>query len=129
MFVTMVAGVFDAVSGEIVFANAGHQPPLYRNRAGDYRELEESSPPLGIVSGTTYTAQRLQLDGGRLYLFTDGVTEGWAEEGRMLELDGLKALLDRRAGLPAVEQLAAVAAVLVRPGLRLRDDLTLLAVG
>ena len=129
MFVTMAAGVFDPSSGEIVFANAGHQPPLYRNRAGVYCELEESSPPLGIVSGMDYVDQRLQLDGGRLYLFTDGVTEGWEEDGSMLELSGLKTLLDKHSVLPPADQLACVAEALVRPGVRLRDDLTLLVIG
>ena len=129
MFVTMAAGVFDPASGEIVFANAGHQPPLYRSRLGAYCELEESSPPLGIVSGMDYADQRLQLGGGRLYLFTDGVTEGWEEDGSILELAGLKTLLDKHSCLPPADQLACVAEALVRPGVRLRDDLTLLVIG
>ena len=129
MFVTMVAGIFDPVSDEVIFANAGHQPPLLRRRTGDYLELEESSPPLGVLSGIEYSTQHLRLDGGRLYLFTDGVTEGWTDEGRMLELGGLKALLDRQASQSVVDQLVAVASTLCRPGLRLRDDLTLLVIG
>jgi len=129
MFVTMAAGVFDPANGEVVFANAGHQPPLYRNCAGLYREIEESSPPLGIVSGMDFAEQRLRLDGGRLYLFTDGVTEGWAEDGTMLELAGLKSLLDKHAALPPADQLTRVAEALVRPGVRLHDDLTLLVIG
>ena len=104
MFVTMAAGVFDPASGEVVFANAGHQPPLYRTLAGVYSELEESSPPLGIVPGMAYAEQRLRLDGGRLYIFTDGVTEGWAAEGGMLELFGLKALLDKHSLLPPADR-------------------------
>ena len=76
-----------------------------------------------------YADQRLQLGGGRLYLFTDGVTEGWEEDGSMLELAGLKTLLDKHASLPPADQLACVAEALVRPGVRLRDDLTLLVIG
>ncbi|MFZ4537769.1 PP2C family protein-serine/threonine phosphatase [Propionivibrio sp.] len=129
MFVTMAAGIFDPVSGEVVFANAGHQPPLYRTPEGVYCELEESSPPLGIVPGMEYTEQSLILDGGRLYIFTDGVTEGRAEDGKMLELGGLQALLDKHAALPPIAQLTHVAEALVRPGIRLHDDLTLLVIG
>jgi sigma-B regulation protein RsbU (phosphoserine phosphatase) len=81
------------------------------------------------LPGLDYARQRVQLDGGRLYLFTDGVTEGWAENGEMLELEGLKTLLDMHAGLAPVDQLARVAEALVRPGARLRDDLTLLVIG
>ncbi|MBK8745371.1 GAF domain-containing SpoIIE family protein phosphatase [Propionivibrio sp.] len=129
MFVTMAAGVYNPANGEILFANAGHQPPLYRSRSGTYRELEESSPPLGILPGMTYTDQRLKLDGGRLYLFTDGVTEGWSADGRMLEVFGLKALLDKYSLRPPAEQLERVVETLVHPGVRLRDDLTLLVIG
>jgi len=129
MFVTMAAGLFDPARGEIVFANAGHQPPLYREASGAYRELEEASPPLGIASGMSYAGQRLSLAGGRLYVFTDGVTEGWTEDGGMLGTEGLQALLDALAGLTPPDQLARVADALTRPGARLRDDLTLLAIG
>ena len=129
MFVTMAAGVFDPASGEVIFANAGHQPPLYRSPDGAYGELPESSPPLGIVSGMGYADQRLRLDGGRLYLFTDGVTEGWDADGRMLELAGLQGLLDKYAAQSPAAQLVAVANALARPGVRLRDDLTLLVIG
>jgi sigma-B regulation protein RsbU (phosphoserine phosphatase) len=129
MFVTMAAGVFDPVSGEVVFANAGHQPPLFRSAGGGYLEIEESSPPLGIMSGIEYSEQRLQLAGGRLYVFTDGVTEGRAESGAMLGLSGLQVLLDKHAILPPADQLERVAGALIRPGMRLHDDLTLLVIG
>jgi sigma-B regulation protein RsbU (phosphoserine phosphatase) len=129
MFVTMAAGLYDPARGEIIFANAGHQPPLYRDASDAYRELEEASPPLGIASGMDYAGQRLALAGGRLYVFTDGVTEGWTEDGGMLGVVGLEALLDKLAALPPAVQLARVADALTRPGARLRDDLTLLAIG
>jgi sigma-B regulation protein RsbU (phosphoserine phosphatase) len=129
MFVTMAAGLYDPSSGELIFANAGHQPPLYRSRQGVYRELEESSPPLGVMPGVVYLRQQVRLAGGRLFVFTDGVTEGWAEAGAMLGLDGLMSLLDTHAELAPADQLTRVAEALVRPGARLRDDLTLLVIG
>ena len=129
MFVTMVAGVVDPASGEVAFANAGHQPPLLRNRDGLYREALESSPPLGILPGMTFDEQRLSLDGGRLYLFTDGVTEGLTDEGGMLGLSGLKARLDGSSSWSPGDQLDHVAAALIRPGSRLHDDMTMLVIG
>jgi hypothetical protein len=47
----------------------------------------------------------------------------------MLGVVGLEALLDKLAALPPAVQLARVADALTRPGARLRDDLTLLAIG
>lgn len=129
MFVTMVAGVLDPACGEVRFANAGHQPPLYRDRDGGYREIEAECPPLGILPGMAFVEQRLMLAGGCLYVFTDGVSEGQKADGGMLGVDGLKALLDARSDEPPAQQLAGVADALHQPGMRLFDDLTLLAVG
>lgn len=129
MFVTMAAGLYDPQSGDVVFANAGHQPPLFRSKAGVYEEIEPSGPPLGVMAGLIYQVQHLQLAGGRLYVFTDGVTEGRNEYGKMLELAGLERLLDNCESLLPVAQLAAVAEVLMRSGARLHDDLTMLVVG
>ena len=129
MFVTMIAGLYDPASGEVCFANAGHQPPLFRDIFQVDREIEASGPPLGIMAGIDYDVQRLQLAGGRLYIFTDGVTEGRDAQGEMLGLDGLQKLLDVCAGMSASAQLAAVASALKRDGVRLHDDLTLLAIG
>jgi hypothetical protein len=47
----------------------------------------------------------------------------------MLGLSGLQALLDKHAVLPPADQLDRVAEALVRPGVRLHDDLTLLVIG
>lgn len=129
MFVTMVAGVFDPASGQIVFANAGHQPPLLRRRDGGYAELEQAAPPLGIEAGLDFERQRLPLADGRLYVFSDGVTEGRLSGGGMLGLAGLKTLLDQHADGSCEQQLDAVAAALRGTGARLHDDLTLLVLG
>jgi sigma-B regulation protein RsbU (phosphoserine phosphatase) len=128
MFVTMVAGIFDPRTRTVRFANAGHQPPLYRDSHGTYREIEAEHPPLGILPGIEFVEQTLALADGRLFIFTDGVTEGRTASGDMLGLDGLTALLDAQATEPAATQLASVASTLNRPGCRLFDDLTMLAI-
>ncbi|MBK9445942.1 MAG: SpoIIE family protein phosphatase [Betaproteobacteria bacterium] len=102
---------------------------MYRDVDGAYREIEAECPPLGILPEVCYVEQTLQLDAGRLFVFTDGVTEGRTADGEMLGLPGLLALLDENAGEPAAIQLSRVASLLNRPGTRLFDDLTMLAVG
>jgi sigma-B regulation protein RsbU (phosphoserine phosphatase) len=129
MFVTMVLGTFDPASGEVRLTNAGHQPPLLRHADGRYEEFELAGPPLGVLPGMGYEIVSFRLGDGRLFVFTDGVTEGYREDGTMLGLDGLQAIFDAHAGATASEQLAAVAATLQGGGRRLRDDLTLLAIG
>jgi len=128
MFVTMIAGIYEPASGTIALANAGHQPALWRRGDGSYAEIDGGGPPLGVLSGVEYATQRIALEDGRLYLYTDGVTEGRTAQGTMLELSGLQTLLERHPGSPQ-EQLEAVAAALTHPGRRLHDDLTLMVLG
>lgn len=130
MFVTMAAGMFDPATGRVRLANAGHEPPLYRNRDGEYRALPAEMPPLGILPeiADSFPETEISLDGGILYIFSDGVTEGYVEGGKTLEVDGLKAILDAEAELPVADRLHAVINRLRRTGRPLRDDLTLLAI-
>ena len=72
--------------------------------------------------------QRVHLDGGSLYVFTDGVTEGRVAGGAMLGADGLKTLLDTLDGLAPRARLSALVDRFERPGTLLHDDLTVLAV-
>lgn len=124
MFVTAVTGIFNSATGELIWANAGHQPPLLRGRDGQYREYAAAAPPLGILPGVEYEEQRLFLDEGSFYLFTDGVTEGRDFKGGMLELEGFTGLLDQNAARPARERIDAVVKHIQQAPLH--DDITLM---
>ena len=130
MFVTMVAGVLDPGTGRVVLANAGHEPPLLV-RGHCVERIGGGMPPLGIdptlfLSGCPES--HVELAGGTLFLFTDGLTEAPDETGRMLGGEGVEALLLRHAALPAPERVAAVIAEIAPDGEALRDDLTMLVV-
>ncbi|TAN71533.1 MAG: GAF domain-containing protein, partial [Magnetospirillum sp.] len=129
MFVTMVAGILDPKTGRVVLANAGHEPPLLRGRDG-FHAIDDGMPPLGIspdlfAGGCPESV--VELDGGALYLFTDGLTEVRTKDGAMLGSDGAKSLLNAFAAMPAEERLAAVVRSLDGVG-SLRDDVTLVVV-
>ena len=74
-FVTMIYAVIDPASRSIVFANAGHLPPLFVDAIGS-RFLEIDS---GLALGIQEVAfPEYQLDmpaGSRLLLYSDGVSE------------------------------------------------------
>lgn len=132
MFVTMVGGVFDPRTGIVRLANAGHEPPLYHDRDGNFTALPAEAPPLGIsplLSGEEeFPEVELNLDGGALYVFTDGVTEGYLEDGSEFQVDGLKNLIVENCMLTAPERLEAIVARIDRGDRTLRDDLTVLVV-
>ena len=132
MFVTMVGGIYDPSTGIVRFANAGHEPPLFHDAEGDFHALPAEAPPLGIsptlVDGLEFPETELKLDGGVLYIFTDGVTEGYLEDGRELKVGGLKKLIRENAALNVKGKLNAVIDCVDRGDAELRDDLTLLAI-
>lgn len=124
MFVCVFAGIYDPATGKVTWANAGFPPGLYRSAAGEFTRLRADAPPLGIDPGTVFHEHRFTLEGGALYLCTDGVTEAQDAAGRALDEAGLRALIGRHAALPADARLDALLADL--RGLALRDDTTLL---
>jgi len=127
MFVTMVSGLYDPATGHLRFANAGHIPPLLRRPNQRSVEMPADSPPLGIVPGSKYETEEVDLDGAQFVLCTDGVTE-FRFGDEELGTQGLDMLIDTARGKPLSQRLNAVVEELQRAGWRSRDDLTLLAI-
>lgn len=129
MFVTMVAGGYDPREDAVVFANAGHLPPLLREVSGNCREFEALEPPLGILPGMAFSERTLALEGGCLYIYSDGLSEGRLEDGAQLGGAGVRDLVDALAALPAPRRLQGMVDRLRREGTALHDDITVLAIG
>jgi len=125
MFVTMAAGVYDPATGAIRLANAGHEPPVCHVE-GRFSIFEAGAPPLGIVPGGDIPEVELDLNGGSLYIFSDGLTEAETEPGNPLGRAGFEALLATFAERPLAGRVEAIVDSVGR--LALKDDLTLLAV-
>jgi sigma-B regulation protein RsbU (phosphoserine phosphatase) len=124
-FVTIVSGFFDPRTRAVVFACAGHPPPLYHRAPGDYRWFEAAAPPLGVVPGCQFPLSRFELSGGCLYLYTDGVIESEDDAGRPLGLEGLCRLIEKHAGMAPADRLARI--VVDLKGERTpHDDITLM---
>ena len=76
MFVTVFCAILDIKSGEVRFANAGHNPPLIIDSQGARYLALKAGFVLGPMEETTYETERLILQpGDTLFLYTDGVTE------------------------------------------------------
>jgi len=128
MFVTIVSGFIDTNSCTIQFSNAGHQPPLFHHNSGKFEELEASAPPLGILPGTEFPVTSLRLDGGSLYLFTDGVTESMGEDKKLLDVDGLIKLIEDTSKVTASKRLEDIVAKIQHPSVDQHDDITLMII-
>jgi sigma-B regulation protein RsbU (phosphoserine phosphatase) len=130
MFVTMAAGIVDPETGVVVLANAGHEPPLHHTRSGEFHPVPAEEPPLGIASGIAgpegFPESSLRIDGGALYIFSDGLTEAISATGEQLGATGLADLIEAQTGDTLQERVDGVMQAVGR--LEHRDDLTLLAV-
>lgn len=98
-FATAVYGVFDARTGIVTLAGAGHPPPLL-SRRGRIERIETEGPLLGIFPEAEYPQVEFRLEPGDvLVLFSDGFETAFPDPeatGRQVRLPTLT-YLDRLA--------------------------------
>lgn len=128
MFITIVSGFIDMPKGIIELSNAGHQPPLYHHHDGSFEEIPALAPPLGILPDTDFPVSRINMQGGSLYLFTDGVTESMDENNHTLDITGLIGLIQSNPRLTAAKRLENIIAEIRKPNLDQRDDITIMVI-
>jgi PAS domain S-box-containing protein len=99
MFVTVFAGILNIRSGELVYTNAGHNPPYLRRKDGTLQRLDQRhGPAIGAMEGMVYKEERDTLEpGDLLFLYTDGVTEAIDTENHLFSEDRLKDLLTAKS--------------------------------
>ena len=97
MFVTAWMGILDTKTGEVTFANAGHNPPVVRHADGGFGYMKTRAGfVLAGMEDFPYTAQTLQLEpGDTIYLYTDGITEATDANNALYGEDRLLELLNR----------------------------------
>ena len=86
MFVTAFYGILDTQTGELVYANGGHNyPAIYRYGNGKIESLQNAQGmALGILGDFHFPTARENLDAGdTLLLYTDGIVE--AHDSNMQE--------------------------------------------
>jgi sigma-B regulation protein RsbU (phosphoserine phosphatase) len=82
MFVTAVYAVLFPDSGKLVYANAGHNPPLWVTQDGKVERLTRTGMALGVLEGTALDEQTIALkEGDTLLFYTDGLNEAFSPEG------------------------------------------------
>jgi sigma-B regulation protein RsbU (phosphoserine phosphatase) len=95
-FVTAFLAFYQPATRELVYARAGHNPPLLVSEHcdGGRRALRcldvAKGLPLGIDADARFDEARLTLEPGQMViLYTDGVTEAKNAAGEQLEVDGV----------------------------------------
>lgn len=133
LFITLLCGILNVKTGEIVFANAGHTPPIAVTPGGSAQWIEPiPSFPLAMMEDATYENQTGFLSPGQQWLiYSDGATDAENAEG---EAFGSERLLRCAASCAAencagtVKGVNQVIADFARGAEKQTDDITLLAV-
>lgn len=97
MFVTAWMGILNIRTGKILFANAGHNPPLVKHADGTFEYLKSRAGfVLAGMDGVRYRKNELDLSpGDAIYLYTDGVTEATDLNDELYGEDRLHAVLQK----------------------------------
>ena len=132
LFITALCAIVDLDSGLVRLANAGHEPPLVVP-AGDgaIAWLEGSGPLLGAFRRLDLVERSVVLaPGDLLLLYTDGVTDARAEDGRRFGDDRLLDVLEATRGAPATVVVDAIRDACRRfaDGMPMADDITIVAI-
>lgn len=103
MFVTSWMGMLNLETGELKYANAGHNRPLIKRRNGTYEYLKGPAGfVLAGVQGITWKAQSLNLEpGDEIFLYTDGVVESNDIHGGLYGDDRLQKCMNKHIGKDA----------------------------
>lgn len=81
-FTTAILGLYDPVSRELTYVNAGHNAPVLRRSDLTMEFLDRGGLPLGIESTAVYETASVTLRAGdALLMFTDGVVEAFNAAG------------------------------------------------
>jgi len=129
MFVTAVYAVLYPDTGKLVYANAGHNPPLWLTADGKIERLTRTSMALGVVEDKQVDERTIQLEqGDNLLLYTDGLSEAFSPGGDLFEEERVIAALKSKGMESAEYNLQGIETALDKfvQGAEQSDDLTIL---
>ena len=130
MFVTAVFGKFNTETGDVTFVNAGHESIMLFDKSLNFKFLKSELPPIGIVKYFTESmvvSKTINLKDKTFVVYTDGVTEGYLENGKELGAEGVEEIIKNLNDLNPTSIVEGIASKLNWGADKLRDDITCLA--
>jgi sigma-B regulation protein RsbU (phosphoserine phosphatase) len=131
VFITFFYSILDTLTGEVVYVNAGHNPPCVLRANGSREYLDRGGLVVGIIPGSEYETGRTTLRAGDdLVLYTDGITEAANSEDEMFGEERLEELLmrHRHSSAREIEEQVYTSIKEFAAGAAQADDLTMVIV-
>ena len=129
-FATTAVVTVDVTTGQLLWVNAGHHPPIIVNPHGTVRELKPTGPLLSWIGGPWQLGEQHLAEDEVLFCFSDGLVESHDSSGEELESRGLISMLSeetQRGSSMADTVESVLAAARDRAKDWDRDDVTLVA--
>lgn len=132
LFVTAVYAVLNLKTGELTYANAGHNRPLLiQSATGEITPLPKGGLALGILENIHLQEYQFTLHpGDNLVLYTDGVTETFSPLGEPFGEKNLTEILTHYVGKDICDLVHDLDTALTefRAGAAPSDDVTILGI-
>jgi serine phosphatase RsbU (regulator of sigma subunit) len=98
-FVTACSLYLDPAYGSLIYANAGHPPPLlWRAASKEMVRLSNAGTILGPFPDSVYENSTLELtQGDRIILYTDGIVETRSKRGELFGEEQLITFIEKHA--------------------------------
>ena len=131
MFITAVIGKFNLKEKTIEYINLGHEPIMIFDKDYNFEYLKSTLPPLGLMNMDDdgfFQTSKININNKNLMIYTDGVTEGYLEDGSELEVKGLEKELKENKLIKTTEIISHISQLLTKRNKPLRDDVTCLII-
>ncbi|RPJ52258.1 MAG: GAF domain-containing protein, partial [Chloroflexi bacterium] len=132
MFITAAYAILSLDTGELVYANAGHNRPLlYHCKTGELELLPKGGIALGILDTLGLADHHLALQpGDSLVLYTDGITDLLSPKGEFFGEERLHRIIQEHGNerIQDILEYLDDAMIDFRRGTPPADDVTVLAI-
>ena len=106
-FISFFYALYDPKTRQLIYSNAGHNPPIVVRANGEHVLLDTPDVVLGQMPDWQYQDAEFTLEpGDRVVLYTDGITEAGGEDGEEFGEERLRAVFQGDPGTRATDLLA-----------------------
>lgn len=133
VFVTVFYGIFNPATGDLVYVNAGHPPPLWVHADGRCEFLPPTQgAALGVFADMLFSQASVRLDRNDfLFIYTDGITEAFNAQNEQFSAARLLPVFEETLPADATSGVQRILAEVDRyvSGAAQSDDITCVGLG
>jgi serine phosphatase RsbU (regulator of sigma subunit) len=113
------------------FINMGHEPMMVLDQQFNFEYIKSTLPPMGLMpvkDESFFKTTVMDISNKTILIYTDGVTEGYIDEGKELEVTGLENEIKKLNSTSPEKIISHTSKILTEKGYTLRDDITALGI-